>query len=106
MGRYRDNAPVGHTCPMIDKVISFLEKIDWDSDDEDENDLDKECKEIVDVMEDIRKANDALRTWGNEEYIAKEEFEKEKDELEKQVSDLKYEIETLEAEIEKLEEEN
>lgn len=30
MAIYRKNAPIGHTCPNINQVISFLEKIDWD----------------------------------------------------------------------------
>ena len=111
MARNRDNAPVGHTCPKIDQVISFLEKIDWDLSDDDEKDLSIECKEMVEVMEEIRKANDALRTWGNEEYNSKNEYEEEKDELEKEVKNLKSdlsdmidEIKDLKAEIDTLEE--
>jgi chromosome segregation ATPase len=108
MARNRDNAPVGHTCPKIDQVISFLEKIDWNL--EDEKDLSIECKEMVEVMEEIRKANDALRTWGNEEYNSKNEYEEEKDDLEKEVKNLKSdlsdmidEIKDLKAEIDTLE---
>jgi predicted RNase H-like nuclease (RuvC/YqgF family) len=111
MARNRDNAPIGYTCPKIDQVISFLEKIDWDLEDEDEKDLSIECKEIIEVMEEIRKANDTLRTWGNEEYNSKNEYEEEKDELEKEVKNLKSdlsdmidEIKYLKAEIETLEE--
>ena len=89
MARYRDNAPVGYTCPMIDQVISFLEKIDWNLEDEEENDLSIECKEMVEVMEKIRKANDTLRTWGNEEYNLKNKYEEERDDLEKEVKNLK-----------------
>jgi hypothetical protein len=55
MARNRDNAPVGHTCPKINQVISFLEKIDWDLSDDDEKDLSIECKEMVEVMEEKRK---------------------------------------------------
>lgn len=111
MARNRDNAPIGHTCQKIDQVISFLEKIDWNLEDEDEKDLSIECKEIVEVMEEIRKANDTLRTWGNEECNLKNEYEQEKDDLEKEVknlkSDLSYmidEIRDLKAEINNLEE--
>ena len=111
MAQNRDNAPVGHTCPKIDQVISFLEKIDWDLSDDDEKDLFIECKEMVEVMEEIRKANDALRTWGNEEYQSKNEYEEERDDLEKEVKNLKSdlsdmidEIKDLKAEIDTLEE--
>ena len=109
MSRYRDNAPIAHTCPKINQVISFLEKIDWDLEDEEERKLAVECEEMVGVMEDIRKANDTLRTWGNEEYISKIEFEQEKDDLEREIRDLKNdlsdkidEIKDLEAEIDEL----
>jgi chromosome segregation ATPase len=98
----RDNAPVGNTCPKIDQVISFLENIDWDLEDEAEKDLSIECKEMVEVMEEIRKANDALRTWGNEEYKSKNEYEKERDDLEKEVKDLKSDLSDMIDEIKDL----
>lgn len=110
MARNIDNAPIGHTCPKINQVISFLEKIDWNLEDDNEKDLSIECKVMVALMEEIRKANDTLRTWGNEEYNSKNKYEEEKDELEKEVkklkSDLSYmidEIKDLKAEIETLE---
>jgi predicted RNase H-like nuclease (RuvC/YqgF family) len=102
MGRNRDNAPVPHTCPKIDKVISFLENIDWDTDNEDERDLSIECKEMVDVMEEIRTANDALRTWGNEECNYKNEYEEEKRELEREVKNLKSDLSDMIDEIKDL----
>ena len=37
--RNRDDAPIGHTCPKIDQVIAFLDKIEWDVDNEDEENL-------------------------------------------------------------------
>ena len=110
MARYIDNAPVGHTCPKIDQVIGFLQKIDWDLNDENEKDLSIECKEMIEVMEEIRKAYDTLRTWGNEEYNSKNEYEQEIGDLEKEVKNLKSdlsdmidEIKDLKAEIETLE---
>ncbi len=110
MARNRDNAPIGNTCPKIDQVIRFLEKIDWSLDDK-EKDLSIECKEIVEIMEEIRNANDTLRTWGNEEYNSKNEYEEEKDDLEKEVKNLKSdlsdmidEIKDLKVEIDNLEE--
>lgn len=98
----RDNAPIGHTCPKIDQVISFLEKIEWDLEDEEENELSIECKEMVQVMEEIRKANDTLRTWGNEEYNYKNEYLEQVDDLEKEVKGLKSELSDMEDEIKDL----
>jgi len=110
MSRNRDNAPIGHTCPTIDRVISFLDRIDWNMEDEVERDLSIDCKDAVKDMEEIRKANDALRTWGNEECKYKEEYEEEKIELVKEVdklgndlSDLRDEIKELKGEINTLE---
>lgn len=68
----RNREPVGHTCPDIDKIISILEN--------------------------IRSANDELRTWGNKEA-------QRVDELEGQVSDLDEENDTLQARINELESE-
>ena len=102
MAYYKDHAPVGHTCPKIDQVIGFLEKIDWDMGNEDEKDLDAECKQAVSIMEEIRKANDALRAWGNEEYNDKNEYEKERDELEREVKNLKSDLSDMAAEIKDL----
>ena len=87
MARYNDNAPVGHTCPLIDKVISFLYSIDCEE--VQQNDI----KTCINVLEEIRSANDQLRTWGNELY-------KEKDEME---SDFEYEIKELKVKIDDLE---
>ena len=98
----RDNAPIGHTCPKIDQVINFLEKIDWDLEDDEENELSIECKEMIQVMEEIRKANDTLRTWGNEECNSKNQYEEERDDLEKEVKDLKSELSDMEDEIKEL----
>ena len=87
MARYSDQAPVGHTCPLIDKVISFLDSIDCEEVNQ------NEIKTTINVLEEIRSANDSLRTWGNELY-------KEKDEME---SDFEYEIKDLKRKIDDLE---
>ena len=102
MGRHDDNAPIGNTCPKIDTVIRFLEKIDWDLDNEDEKYLDDECKEIVEVMEEIRRANQTLREWGNATCVERDEREEERDYLEKQVKNLTADNESYEKEIEEL----
>lgn len=51
MPRNNGREPVRHTCPDIDKLIDGLEK--------------------------LRSANDALRTWGNEEVNRVDELESE-----------------------------
>jgi predicted RNase H-like nuclease (RuvC/YqgF family) len=106
MPRKTDNAPIKNTCPQIDKVIYFLEKIEWDLLDDDEKELSFECLEIVQIMEEIRNANDTLRTWGNEEYQNKIEFEIEIYDLEKEVKNLKYDISDLQDDIQSLKKDN
>ena len=99
----RDNAPVSHTCPMINEVISVLESLNWD-------DCSWYMKDVIDIMEKIREANDKLRCWGNEKHEECEELEGRIYELERSVEDRDSEIsdyidtiEGLRAEIEQLE---
>ena len=89
MGRYSNNEPVGHTCPLIDSVIDFIE-----------NNTDEvselEVKEVVSILEKIRSANDALRTWGNE--LCKEKDDMESD-YEDEIKYLKRKIDNLEHDL-------
>ena len=101
----RDNAPVPHTCPMINEVISAIESIEWGDTQWTKNDL-------IDTMEKIREANDSLRNWGNEKYDDCEELEAKIESLEKdinylniEIGDLSNEIKDLNNEILKLEDE-
>lgn len=92
----RDNAPVPHTCPMIDKVISAINSVEWEDNYWSKDDL-------IDLMEDIRSANSTLRNWGNEKHLECNELEDKIYDLE---YDLKYkaeEIETLNNKINELE---
>ena len=100
----RDNAPVSHTCPMINEVISVLESLNQD-----------DCswygeEDVIDIMEKIREANDKLRCWWNEKHEECEELEGRIYELERSVGDRDSEIsdyidtiEGLRSEIEQLE---
>jgi len=63
MGNKHNREPIKYTCPDIDSAIS--------------------------ILEDLRSANDALRSWGTEEA-------EKVDELEKEIESLKEEIKSLE----------
>ncbi len=76
MSKYKE--PIGHTCPIIDEVISAIRAANWDDTYWGERDL-------IRSMEKIRDANGTLRDWGNE---------------------LVLEIEMLNIEINKLQEKN
>lgn len=73
MARKLDHAPVGHTCPDIDK--------------------------IVDMLNELRNANDELRTWGNEQWDRADEAEGIQSDLEKENDALKNTICDLESEL-------
>ena len=98
----RDNAPVPYTCPMIDEIISAIDSNEWE-----ETYWTK--KDLIETMEKIRKANDSLRSWGNDLYDDLEKLEKQSQsdyiELENKNEDLVSEIEALKSEVSKLEDE-
>jgi cell division protein FtsB len=98
----RDNAPVPHTCPMINEIISAIDSVDWK-----ETYWTKE--DLIETMENIRKANDSLRIWGNDLHDDLEKLEKQSQsdyiDLENKNEDLTAEIESLKSEVSKLEDE-
>jgi hypothetical protein len=93
-------APIGHTCPDIDKVVKRLRDIqdeakagmyehERDSTDYQRyKDIEWFIDSMVDGLEDLRKGNSALRDWGEG--------------LEGQVSALEDKIYWLEQEIENM----
>jgi len=102
MARRGDNAPVGHTCPKIDDVISTLKEIYIS----DEPMSQGELKSLEEIMEKIRSDNAELRDWGNKQYDELCEMEKDRDyyqnraeKLESDVLDLKNEIKELEKQL-------
>jgi len=88
----RDNSSIPQTCPLINDVIEF---IDYSHEIEDKEELIAQSKVFIDVMEDIRKHNEDLRSWGNEMYIEKEYREKEIENLNSKIEDLLNEINEL-----------
>lgn len=81
----RDNAPVPHTCPVIDEVISAIDSVDWE-----ETFWNKTY--LIKRMEDIRSANASLREWGNERQDDCEKLEDKIEELECKIESLSDEI--------------
>lgn len=102
--RHYDSAPVGHTCPDIDKAIKFIRgAMDYldglkfenraDERERDGNvvDLDK----AIDLLEELRESNDTLRDWGADGEQRVEELTATVDDLEKQVEDLQSDLESV-----------
>jgi hypothetical protein len=87
MSRNEDRAPVPHTCPIIDEVISallsaeFSEGDYWDS------------KRAIEIMENIRIANSKLREWGNEECQRANDIDGELWDANKEIKALKQDLE-------------
>ena len=86
------SAPIRHTCPDIDEVINAIqdaEKTAIDSQSifdvtelhEALESIESELYHLDGKMEDLRAANDALRTWGEEQEAEKEAFESELNDL-------------------------
>jgi chromosome segregation ATPase len=99
MARRGDNAPIGHTCPKIDSVISSIHSLYLSSEEMSK----KEYEDFEKLMEEIRSANSTLREWGNEQCDRAEEFEKDLDNSQREVDYLKNEVEELKSEVTQLE---
>jgi predicted RNA-binding protein with EMAP domain len=98
----RDNAPVGHTCPMIDGVLDSLNAIYLSSEEISKSEL----QDFQVKMEKIRSHNGALRDWGNDLFEEKKQLENEVeslsliiDKLKSEIENYKYSVRELEAEI-------
>jgi FtsZ-binding cell division protein ZapB len=106
MARNDDHAPIGNTCPMINEVISYIEGIDWNLDDENESKLNDDGIEAVKTLEKIRTANSTLRGWGNDmckESMGRDDLEKENNNLKTDNGYYQDEIKSLEKQISELE---
>lgn len=86
--------PVENTCPAINRIVDRLDVIkSWGKD------IMHYCELAEDEMEDLRRANEALRCWGNDEAEKVDEFEYIVSELEIQIEELKDKIKSLEKEL-------
>jgi len=99
MPRYNDASGIGQTCPKINEVISAIESVEWS-----ENEWWTE-KMLVEIMEEIRKANSDLRDWGNDMCRERDDLQDENDNLESRIKDLKSDIMDYKNEIHNLESE-
>lgn len=79
--------PVPQTCPDIDKVIKALNSIEklcnyksYEEIDDLRTRIDNIGSELwntVDILESLRKDNDALRSWGKEEARMVDSYEQQ-----------------------------
>jgi chromosome segregation ATPase len=105
-------APVGHTCPDINRYIRDVRSLQnnlgglYGSENEsDFHNLMKDCDDIEDHFESIRRDNDSLRTWGYEEAERADKAEERANKAEEEVEELNSYIRELEARIKELEDE-
>jgi|SRR6185369_1674861 len=81
--------PIGHTCPDIDKCISAIDEVQ------------KAVSGLDDLigrrglLEELREANDTLRTWGAEMEDERDEALKEVEHLTDLVAELEEQLEEL-----------
>lgn len=88
MARQVDHSPVGHTCPSIDTIISYLDRLPQDFD----SISHREVKDMIYILEELRSQNSTLRDWGNEQYTLREDLEGEVDELLGKIETLENEL--------------
>lgn len=100
---YRE--PVKNTCPDIDDVIITLDTLRdiAFSDDVRAGDdaLEAQIIESNRKLEQLRKCNEQLRDWGNDEANRVDESESENEELRNEIDELKREIERLNSQLER-----
>lgn len=102
-----DATGIPYTCPIIDDVKEYLKYVERnfiskiDNDEDKKNEID-DSNTILDTLEDIRTANDELRSFGLKTIKELEEAINERDEFEKTIEDLKSEIFDLKQDIKNL----
>ena len=105
MSRNRDNSPVKNTCPIIDKVIDFIDSLDFEMDDDMLEAFYQDCKYAKEHLEEIRKMNSELREWGNEKHNLCDEYEDTISDLERKVRELESDLDDCQKEVSDLQKE-
>jgi predicted nuclease with TOPRIM domain len=105
-------APVGHTCPTIDRVLDnvqeairgaeYIKSVPEDDSTSEVIDIMHHLMRVVDEMEDIRNANSELRGWGEDEEEKVNSLEGERDDLESERDRLRDELNMAKGEIQDL----
>lgn len=94
MARRRDESGTPNTCPFIDEAIIELDSCECESVD---------TYRAKAALEKVRRYNDELRSWGNNQYYELQESENSISKLESENEDLRAEINNLIEEIKILE---
>ncbi len=98
MGRYNtDDSGVPYTCPKIDEVIAAVKSIEWTPD------LWHDEKSLVNILEEIRTANNDLREHANRKNGVIHDLESEIEELNSSNMDLQNQVDDLEAKLAEME---
>lgn len=87
--------PCSNTCPIIDNVIEDIKDYQKDIISEVQQSVGN-LENIFSYMEDIREANSALRSWGNNLVSELEDKDKEIEELQQKIYQLEDRISELE----------
>ena len=99
------SAPVDQTCPDVDSAIKHAEEL--------RDELLRSCPEqtrwvsrtanrLVDLLEDLRKSNERLREWGQEQETRADRADAKVTELESDAEDLRDLVADLEDEVARL----
>jgi len=79
--------PVGHTCPDIDYILSGIKSAQT------------ELNGLNHILEELRSANDSLRTWSIEQEDRANELESERDSLQSALNEANNQINELEKQL-------
>ena len=110
MGRNKNKAPIGYTCPDINKLIDYCESMraelkdlrtveDPEIRDEVESICDKKIDEIIEMAEFLRKSNETLREWGEDLFDDLEEANNVIEKMDEKIYNLKEEVNSLQKEL-------
>ncbi len=80
-------APIGHTCPQIDKYIKEIKfciykyhELDVMSEEDlldTAKNMNAQLENCIEYLEDLRSSNDTLRSWGEDESERADKLEDE-----------------------------